>query len=62
MLLSAQKAYKLLSLLCFLQAEGGVDIIMEMRADINFETDLELTRSHGRIVVSHCTTFWLSSI
>jgi len=32
--------------------KAEVDVIMEMRADINFETDLELTKTHGRIVVS----------
>jgi len=25
---------------------------MEMRADVNFEKDLELAKTHGRIVVS----------
>jgi len=35
----------------FLQAEGGVDVILEMRADVNYESDLELAKTHGRIVV-----------
>lgn len=42
-----------------LQAEGGVDAILEMRADVNLEQDLELTKIHGRIVVSFTECYYV---
>jgi NADPH2:quinone reductase len=37
-----------------LQAEGGVNVIIEMLADVNLEKDLELSKFQGRIVIVGC--------